>query len=323
MKKINVFILSVGRRVELVQCFKKAAIKLKIDSNIIVGDYSKLAPALYFGDTHYLLPKIHSGQYVNEIINICNKEDVAIIIPTIDTELIMLAENKEEIEKQTNAKVMISSLSLVSLCRDKIKFQKNLESMGFDVPKLIEKNSDIEQYPLFIKPLDGSSSINAFKIQNEKELLFFRDYIEKPIIQECVVGVEYTIDAFIDFKGQIITIVPRERLATRAGEIAKGRIVKERNIIENVKLLIQALKPIGHITIQCIQSNDKIYYLEINPRFGGGAPMSIMAGADSCENIYRILNDECLSYHEDYEDHIYFLRYDSSMQLDGDTIDES
>jgi carbamoyl-phosphate synthase large subunit len=59
-----------------------------------------------------------------------------------------------------------------------------------------------------------------------------------------------------------------------------------------------------------------IEYIEINPRFGGGAPMSIQSGADSCENSYRLLMGERLEYNENYRDNIIFLRFDYSICLD-------
>ena len=78
---------------------------------------------------------------------------------------------------------------------------------------------------------------------------------------------------------------------------------------------MQELKPIGHITVQCMKTRRGIEYIEINPRFGGGAPMSIMAGADSCENLYRLLCGEKLSYRDDYRANVTFLRFDSSIML--------
>ena len=44
--------------------------------------------------------------------------------------------------------------------------------------------------------------------------------------------------------------------------------------------------------------------------------MSIRSGADSCENLYRLLSGEKLSYNEDYRDNIMFLRFDDSICLD-------
>jgi len=315
---INILILSAGRRVELVQCFKKAAQKLNINSSIVTGDYSETAPANFFSDKAYKLPKISDSDYISSIVEICSKEKISLIVPTIDTELLLLAEQKQYIESSTNAKLAISDYEVIDICRDKIKTQYFMENNDFGVPKMIslDENFTNLQYPLFIKPKSGSSSINTFKVNNSDELLTYKSIINEPIIQQYIEGEEYTVDVFLDFDSNVISIVPRLRIATRSGEISKGRIEKDRQIIDNVKELVKALKPIGHITVQLMKTEDGIKYIEINPRFGGGAPMSIQAGADSCENYYRLLLGEKLEYHENYRENITFVRFDSSICLD-------
>lgn len=319
---INILILSAGRRVELVNCFKNARDRLKIKGRVVAADCSNLAPALYFADARRQVPRISENDaYIAAIINICNECNIALIVPTIDTELILLADRRGEIESATHAKVLISDTRVINICRDKTNTQKYLEEHGFLVPKRIT-DADIEKgnirYPVFIKPLDGSSSINAYRADTRDELDTFRRIIGNYIIQDFMEGTEYTIDAFLDFDSRLITVVPRIRIATRSGEIAKGRIVRDVAIIDDVTRLLNELKPIGHITVQCMLTRRGIEYIEINPRFGGGAPMSIMAGADSCANLYRLLRGEKLEYTDKYRDNITFLRFDSSIMLNED-----
>ncbi|WP_195467470.1 ATP-grasp domain-containing protein [Clostridium sp. D43t1_170807_H7] len=319
--EINILILSAGRRVELIKCFKEAAKIKGIKSNIIAADMSKTAPATYFADKSYMIPMVDQEGYIESIIDICNKEKIKLIVPTIDTELRIISVNKALIEERTKAKVLISDKRVIDICRNKKNTNRFFEKNGFGVPREISENDINEEnynLPLFIKPLDGSSSINAFKINNKRELEFFKDYIKEPIIQECIEGKEYTIDAFIDFDGQPITIVPRERIATRSGEISKGKIIKDRELIDEVKEVIEVLKPIGHITFQCMKTNEGIKFIEINPRFGGGAPMSIKAGANSPLNLYKLLLGEKISYNEDYEDNMIALRFDDCIFLNSD-----
>lgn len=314
---VNVLILSCGRRVELVRCFQKAARELGVNSLIVGADLSENAPALFFVDKKERISRIGSESYLKELIDICNRNAIRLIVPTIDTELLFLAKNKEEIEEKTNAKVLVSSENVIAICRDKIKTQEFFEDNGFGVPKLIRNISKKDySFPLFIKPLNGSSSINTFKINNEKELEFFTSYIDKPMVQEMIVGEEYSVDVFLNFNSEIITVVPRKRLATRSGEISKGIIIKDRDIIEDVVRLMKVLKPIGQITVQCMKTNEGIKYIEINPRFGGGAPMSIQAGADSCKNLYRLLLGEKIEYNENYKENLLFMRFDDAVMVE-------
>lgn len=316
---MNILILSAGRRVELIQSFRRAARRLDIESNIVSGDCSDTAPALYFSDRTYKLPRISEPNYLESIIQACDQENISLIIPTIDTDLLLLAKYRSFIENKTNAKVMISDTRVVEICRDKTKTHHFFESNVFGSPKMYSDEELLHaeiQFPLFIKPKSGSSSVDTFVVNNFEELNLFRSIIKEPIIQDFIEGDEYTVDVFLDFNSTIITVVPRLRLATRDGEISKGRIIKDREIIDDVKRMMELLKPIGHITIQLMKTKNGIKYIEINPRFGGGAPMSIQSGADSCENLYRIMLGEQLTYNEDYRDNITFLRYDSSICLD-------
>ena len=319
MSRYNILILSAGRRVELVQCFQQAARKLQIKSNVFAGDCSATAPALYFADEKCLMPRIDEADYVDFIVKYCNLHNIVLVVPTIDPELLILAKRKNHIESNSKAKVLISDIELIEICRDKLRTQLFFEENGFGSPKMFpadEINKGELQYPLFIKPRSGSSSINTFKAVNFEELNFYRNIVHEPIIQEYVNGEEYTVDVFLDFDGNVITIVPRLRIAIRGGEISKGKIVKDRNIIEDVHRLMQVLRPIGHITVQLMKTEKGLRYIEINPRFGGGAPMSIQSGADSCENIYRLLMEQKLVYNEDYRSGMIYLRFDNSICID-------
>lgn len=316
MTEYNILILSAGRRVELVQSFQKAAKRLNIKSNVVGGDCSETAPAIYFADKKAILPRINEENYIEEIVNVCQRENISLVIPTIDTDLLLLSEERERIEAESGAVVLISNTEVISICRDKINTQKFLEENGFKIPKMHsdeELDSGELEFPLFIKPKSGSSSINTFKVNNIKELATYKSLIKEPIVQDFMEGKEFTVDVFLDFDGNLITVVPRLRMATRSGEISKGKIIKDREIIEDIKRLVEVLKPIGHITVQLMKTNKGIKYIEINPRFGGGAPMSIQSGADSCENLYRLLMGEKLEYNENYRDNIMFFRFDNSI----------
>lgn len=319
MTNINTLFLSAGRRVELVKSFKTAMKEIGITGSIIAVDLQKDAPALFFADERLSIRPIKEDGYIDDIIDICNRKDINLIIPTIDTELEILSKNKNYIEKNTNAKIMVSDERVINIIRNKFKTYEFLKSNGFNTPKVITEEDLIDKnykFPLFIKPLNGSSSISNFKINNEHELNFFKQYVPNPIIQEFAEGEEYCVDIFTDFDSNPITIVPKLRTASRTGEISKGKIIKDKNIIELMKRLVDILKPIGEINVDCMVSNQGISIIEINGRFAGGAPMSFKAGANSPLNLYKLIMGEKLEYNEDYKDEFTVLRFDESVSID-------
>ncbi|MCM1367589.1 MAG: ATP-grasp domain-containing protein [Roseburia sp.] len=318
-KAINILLLSAGRRVELISCFKAARDRLGIRGKVIGADVSAAAPAPYFADEACLVPRVTDAGYIDELVRLCKDKAISLVVPTIDTELEILAENKSRIERESGAIVMISNAQSVAACCNKHKTAAFLKERGFDFPRVVTKEeiaSGKVKFPLFIKPENGSSSKDAFKVTSFKQLDAFCEFIHCPIVQEFVEGTEYTVDCFCDFDGNVISVVPRIRLATRGGEIMRGKIDGNERVSAVAKRLVKEFGFIGQTTVQCFLCEDgAVKIIEINPRFGGGAPMSIYAGADSCEWLYRLLSGEKLEYRDDYEDGAMFSRYDRSVRV--------
>ena len=313
---MKILFTSVGRRVELMQAFRKAAEELKADLTIIGADITSTAPALFFCDEARIVCKIKEPEYIPQLLKICEEESVDCLIPTIDTDLLLLAENKEKFES-IGTKVLISAPEKVKICRDKRYTADYFLSLGLKSPVPVD---DVEKYnsgyPAFIKPKDGSSSIDAYRVNCEEDLKVYAQKIKDYIIQPFISGREFTIDIFCDYEGNPVYITPRERLAGRAGEVLKTKICQDDQMIEEMKTLIADYKPCGQITVQLIQdeTTGEHYYIEINPRFGGGAPLSIKAGADSAKAVLRMLKGEKLSYVEKAaRDQAVYSRFDQSI----------
>lgn len=320
---MKILFTSVGRRVELVQAFRRAADELKVNLTIIGADITEDAPALFFCDESKIVCRIKDKDYIPQLLSICEKEKVDCLIPTIDTDLLLLAENKACFEA-VGTKVLISEIDKVKLCRDKNYTADYFISLGLKSPvpiNSIEKFQEALQagtvgFPAFIKPKDGSSSVNAYKVDKIEDLVLYAEKITDYIIQPFISGREFTIDIFCDCAGNAVYITPRERLAVRSGEVLKTRIFQDDTMIKEMQTLIADYKPCGQITVQLIKDSQtgENYYIEINPRFGGGAPLSIKAGADSAKAVIKMLNGENLTYEEKAaRDGAVFSRFDQSI----------
>ena len=313
---MNILFTSVGRRVELIQEFYKAADNLNIHIKIIGVDYSESAPALFFCDVKRKICRIADENYIPQLMEICIEEKVDCLIPTIDTDLLLLSKYKEKFESN-GTKVLVSATDKIGICRDKRLTSKYFISLGLKSPISYSNFNDyVGGYPAFIKPIDGSSSIDAYKVDSYEDLCIYANKISKYVIQPYIDGREFTVDIFCDYKGNPVYITPRERLAVRSGEVLKTQIVQDEQIISEMKKLIADFKPCGQITVQLIKDKrtGENYYIEINPRFGGGAPLSIKAGANSAEAILRMLSGKSLSYcNKAAKDKAIFCRFDQSI----------
>lgn len=326
MKEFNILFTSAGRRVSLIRHFKKTLQELDLAGKIITADLTKTAPSVYIGDLFEPLPPINSPGYIPAVMDICKKHNITLLIPLLDTELSVLAQHKKDFEA-IKVTVLVSSPEVNNICFNKRKTHEFFSNAGVDtpalfVPEMILKDTRAE-FPFFLKPAEGSSSIGATKINNRKELAFFNNHVIDPILQEYVTGEEYTLDVLVAFDGSVRSVVPRLRLETRAGEVSKGMTVKNHSIIAAGKKVVEALPgAVGCITVQCFLTPAKeIKFIEINPRFGGGFPLSIEAGADFprwiIEMMIGLKRDIKL---DQWQENIIMLRYDDAIYVTKDQI---
>lgn len=317
-KTLRILFTSVGRRVELIQEFKFAAQTLGVDLIIHGADIMSTAPALSFCDHTVLVPRIKEIEYIPSLLEYCKDNHIDALIPTIDTDLLILSKNKKSFQ-EIGTVVLVSAEDKIAVCRDKQLTFTYFESVGLLSPRPVD---DIKKYcdgfPAFIKPKDGSSSIFAYKATDVSELEGLAKQVPDYIIQPFIEGTEYTVDAFCDFDGKPIYITPRIRLAVRAGEVLKTKISQDDIITEEVKRLLADYKPCGPITIQLIQQKGtgNNYYIEINPRYGGGAPLTMKAGANSAAACLKLLSGERLQYFpKAAEDGAVYCRFDQSIRV--------
>lgn len=317
-KRVSILFTSIGRRVELVQAFRSAAKRLGIKLAIIGADISDTAPALAYCDESVIVPRISSPEYIPALIQVCQEKSVHALVPTIDTDLLLLSKEKQRFA-EIGTTVFVSDADKIAICRDKRVTSEYFASIGLHAPVAV---SDIAQYsggfPAFIKPIDGSSSIGANRADHYEDLKMYAKQLDSYVIQPFASGTEYTVDIFCDTHGEPIYITPRVRVAVRGGEVLKTRIHHEESIISEMHTLIRSFKPCGPITVQLIRNEacGVNQYIEINPRFGGGAPLSVKAGADAAEAMLRLLSGETLNYcpKAAAEDAVY-SRFDQSVCL--------
>ncbi len=316
MSEIRLLFTGVGRRIELIQAFRTAALSLKKKVRIYGADMAGTAPALAFCDQTRRVVSMKASGYIDDLLKICKEDKIDLVIPTIDTDLMVLSEHKAEFD-EIGTKVMISDREKIGICRDKTKTSGFFVECGLKAPLPVD---DVEKYssgfPAFIKPKDGSSSINAFKAENMQELKIYASKIGEYVIQPFIKGREFTIDIFCDWEGNPISIVPRERLKVSSGEVVKTRIDMDRQMIEEAKRLCSLFRPCGPITVQLIRDEENTdWFIEINPRFGGGAPLSMKAGSKCAESVLKLVDGEKAEICLQVENGAIYSRFDRSVCL--------
>lgn len=315
----NILITSAGKRVALTRYFKETLKKFFPEGKVFTTDMNpELAPAGYVSDGCFKVPRVTDPNYPDILRKICEEQNVGMIIATIDTELLLLADLKEEFKKK-GINIMVSDKPFISMCRDKRNTGSFFEDHGVRVPKSVDKYHPT--FPMFAKPYDGSLSTNLHYIKSADELtseiledpkLLFMEYIDKTVYKE------YTVDMYYGKDHQVKCIVPRERIEIRAGEINKGCTAKN-EILSFLKDKLGYIEGcVGCICVQLFFHPDTkdMVGIEINPRFGGGYPLSYMCGGNFPELLIReYFLGETVEYFDTWKDGMLMLRYDDAVYV--------
>jgi carbamoyl-phosphate synthase large subunit len=278
---LNVLVTAGSRRVPLVQAFQRALAEAELSGSVVVTDVNPMSPAVHVASRAYKVSLATDPAYLDEIGAISYQERIGLIVPTIDDELPLFGRVRPSFERM-GVRVATSSESTAALCNDKHALCQYLRTRGMPAAATYLPSTlpATPAFPLFIKPRYGRGSVSAFPVRNARELEFFLQYVEQPVIQEFLEGAEYTIDMLCDFEGQPLSIVPRQRVVIRSGVTDRGRTTDDPTLIDLALACAGTLDFTGAVNIQCRMVRGKPVIFEINPRFSGGIPLTIAAGAD-------------------------------------------
>jgi carbamoyl-phosphate synthase large subunit len=242
----------------------------------------------HFCDKFFQVPFADEGHdYIGTLVDIINSQSIDLVIPIVDIELEVIAQNSSIIGKSTC--LVLSSYDTVMICNDKFRTYEFFNRSDIpalktvlvgdfgDITKLIT-DSNID-FPFIAKPRKGVSSRDVYEIRSGEELFLIKA-IKDAVIQEKGEGQEYTIDIFCD-EGKLISAVPRERIETRAGISYKGQTSQDDKLISYVEKMGTELKIKGPANIQCFKNGDDVKFFEINPRFSGSLPLTTAAGVNT------------------------------------------
>lgn len=312
---MNILILSAGTRNKIVQYLKK---ELNGKGKVIATDCSDLAPAIYEADKYYTVPRIDDPNYINIILDICKKEKIKALISLIDPELSLIAQNDEKF-KNIGVEPIISDFDKVEMCFDKYKMYQFLIENNF---KTIRSYINIDEFykdlndgkinfPIFVKPVKGSASLNINKVNSKDELNVIWKHNKDLIIQEFMTGQEYGADVYIDMLScEPVAIFTKKKIKMRAGETDKSVSIKNAKLFKLIETFVKKAGFKGIIDIDIFETNNEYFISEVNPRFGGGYPHAYECGVNVPRMIINNINGiENKPEIGKYSDDIYMMKY--------------
>jgi len=286
---LNILFVASGRRVSLIESFRG---HLGPEDKLYGTDTDSLVASKQVLDGFFIVPSWGSGvgsfnpEFKSTIEKIVQQYDISLVVPLMDdaAEALRFAD--------FGSVPMLGSRTGIDY--DKRKSNSFFTQLGLEVPEIVS-SCDSSMWPVIGRPvLGGTGSRGTCVIESMRDFRYYYDLFgsKDMMYSRFIEGPEYTVDCFKDFDGNLLCVVPRKRLEVRNGEVQKGKTVRHPEVIAQATKIAQAFDFTGLMCVQCIEGEEGLYWLEMNARFGGGAPLSIVAGADSPGWIIQMLRGE-------------------------------
>jgi carbamoyl-phosphate synthase large subunit len=313
----NLLCCNVGRRGRLMLDFRKSL----AGKGLVVGtDNWSVAPAIFLADKMYVTPKITDPHYMDEVFAICEKEHIRAVSTFIDPEIEVLAAHREEFLAK-GILPLCPSLHTAQLCMDKYLMFKHLKEHGVRTVLTYRTLADFQaglgageiDFPVFIKPVKGSGSVGARKV-NDMETLkdLFAEGAHDYIIQELMTEGDCDADVYVDcISHQVISVFSKRKIETRIGGASKTISFKDPSLFAFVQEVVSVLELSGPCDMDFFIKGGQWYLSEINPRFGGAYLHAYGAGVDFVKYILQNMDGKaCQPEIGQYDEGVLMLMYD-------------
>jgi len=291
---MNILLSCVGKRSYIVEYFKHA---MRGCGKIIGTSNTAWTPAFQDCDESVILPPIGSEDYIPSVMETCRRYDVKGLLSFFDPDVFALSSHLTEFHA-IGVVPVVPNYKAAIIAYDKLQTFSYLRDHSFLVPETTsEEGVALEwlksgrfQFPLVVKPRCGYGSINTFVANTTNELNAFYSYGKDMIIQQFVTGEAFNVDGLGSLEGMPLVIVPWKKLLSRHGETERSVTVNFPELEELGAKLIEQVGIVGPFDGDFFVTNEgAICVLELNLRFGGGYPVSHLAGANFPELILRMI----------------------------------
>jgi carbamoyl-phosphate synthase large subunit len=271
--------------VSLLRAFKKS---MQGQGRLIAGDCNPLAPALYEADAHYVLPRIDAPEYLDVLLGICRKEQISGVLTLIDPEIAFLAANADAFAR-IGVTALVSSKEAALMSFDKMQMHDFCVENGFRTvatyAELEAAEKALEEgrlsFPLFAKPLCGSCSYMARRVEDLEHLRFLCGRYPQTIVQEFMPGNEIGADVYVDgVSGEVVSVFTKRKLLMRSGETDKAVSFRDPRLFALICDFVKKANYRYQLDIDLFERDGEYYISEVNPRFGGGYPLAFECGCD-------------------------------------------
>jgi carbamoyl-phosphate synthase large subunit len=251
---------------------------------LLGGDIDPYAAGLYLLDAtrRAILPRGDDPRFTDDLLARCEREEIDVLVPTVDSELLPLARRRDEFAA-AGVTLVLASEATLDVCLDKWALAERCHGrVRGPATVVVDAAFDPASIPLpaIVKPRSGSGSRGIRLVDRAAEL----EALERDgtlLVQEHLPGPEYSLDVLARADGHVAAVVPRERLKVDSGIAVTGRTLRDDALDAFARAVAQAIELTTVANVQVkIDAAGEPALLEVNARFPGTMPLTVAAGVD-------------------------------------------
>ncbi|HEV2309335.1 MAG TPA: ATP-grasp domain-containing protein [Acidimicrobiia bacterium] len=242
-------------------------------------DADPTAVGLHLADTAIVIPVASDPRFAGALLEVVDRTRPQVLLSTVAEELTDLAALAPDLRAH-GTRTWLPRPEAVTVCLDKWKFFTVLRDAGIPTPDTALGNAAALAGPWVVKPRFGRGSRGVSLVEDPQNLAAICRQTTEPIVQNRLNGHEFTADVLVARDGHVAACVPRWRAETKGGISTKGETFADAGVDAVVTATVQALGLDGVCNLQGFVDGGQATVLEVNPRFSGGLPLTLAAGAD-------------------------------------------
>lgn len=234
-----------------------------------------------------VVPRGDHPDFAVHIAKLANRFGATALVSTVAEEMEALQDGVELLT-EAGLRSWLPTVPAIRACTDKWLFAQTCGAAGVPIPATALDTVAGVPGPWIVKPRFGRGSRDIYSVDTVAEVCFALGRMTHPLVQTRLTGREFTVDALVDRDGTLAGAVPRWRLEIKAGISTKARTFRSPRLVAAVTKVLSAVGLTGPANVQGFHSDDgEITFTEVNPRFSGGLPLALAAGADMVGEYLR------------------------------------
>lgn len=249
---------------------------------VLALDANPDAVGLHLAGRAAVLPRADQPGYAESLLAIMSEHRPAALVCTVAEEYHALTPLTARLDEM-GVRTWLPDPASAELCLDKVAFAAALHAAGVPHPATAwtADTAGLVPGPWVVKPARGRGSRDVVLVDEPADLPHAFGTVPGAIVQTRLDGREFTADVLVARDGRMVACVPRWRDETRGGISVRGTTFASPAVTETVAATLRAVGHSGPANVQgFVDAAGRVTVVEVNPRFSGGLPLTLAAGAD-------------------------------------------